>query len=185
MSSLKITELFSHEDDELKTYAQAVRKRIELKIGDIFPNKNSSYTSVIISEFLRAAQNYVHIYCGGLNGNVYQLRRNDFEAAINRGVTVQVLTFNPFDQLGSPGLAEYLIQHDCLRQANQQEHIPHFVDADGIMYRLETSEEEKTAIVCAYARGEKDKYNQEIINNLQTVFDKMWAMSVPMVVPAA
>ncbi|MBR5213258.1 MAG: hypothetical protein IKV92_03255 [Akkermansia sp.] len=137
---------------ELEEYADSVRARIRLKNGEFFRNKDVRYTKVIVQEFLNAAQKTFYVFCGKLNQLVYEPLLANFVMAHSRGVNIKVITEASSDDIESPILAKWLDTIKSIRHFRKGE-IPHFVLADGQMYRLEVDEGRKSALVCAYAEN--------------------------------
>ncbi len=159
-------------ETEIDAYAKQLRLRIKHQIGILLPNKDHRYASAIVEEFLRAARKYVHIFCGHLGEDVYASRYLDFEDAVERGIDVKVITYEPYEALQSRELAAYLYEKGCLRWDGTRESVPHFIVADGLMFRLETDSRERTAVVCAYAQ--EYEFNRNLAARLDANFDKMW-----------
>ncbi len=158
MSNLTNTGAFSPEspfEPDLDEYTESVRTRIRLKNGEFFRNKDVRYTQIIVREFLNAAQNTFYVFCGKLNQLVYEPLLSSFIMAQSRGVDIKVITEASKESIESPELAKWLRSIEALRHHHKGT-IPHFVLADGQMYRLEVSEGKKAAIVCACAEQNED-----------------------------
>ncbi len=162
----------SEQDKELMRYADGLRLRNKLQIGEMFPNENRKYATIIVKEFLRLAKKHVNIFCGRLNENVYSRLYDDFIRAIEHNVKVRVITCVPFENIHSKKLANVLANKGLLRYDDTLASTPHFIEVDGEMFRLETDQEKGTAVVCAFAPA--NKYNQEIVQRLNTTYEVMW-----------
>ncbi len=164
------TEVASCSKDELERYAESVRMRIKLCMGDFFPNSNHQYASVIVKEFLDAARQHVNIYCGHLGRDVYVPRISEFERAIARGVKVRVITSSPRCEVEAKDIAALLDRYDALRHCSSE--LPHFVEVDGKMFRLEMNQGTRKAVVCACAQADEEK--QKMVNKLISAFETLW-----------
>ncbi len=160
---------------EIAAYAEQLRLRINNKIGLLLPNKDHRYASAIVEEFLHAAREYVHIFCGHLGEDVYASRYFDFEDAVERGVDVKVVTYKSYEDLESKKLASYLCNKKRLRWDVRRASVPHFIVVDGLMFRLETDPKERTAVVCAFAP--EYEFNRSLVARLEANFDKIWRES--------
>lgn len=160
-------------DEPISEYAMSVRARIKARNGDLFENFNPIHARLIIKEFLRASQNYVRVFCGKLNSRVYGELKQDFLAALERGVIVQTLIAE--EKPESTELAYLLREEDSIRRIKRDADIrgiPHFVICDGKMYRLETHEGKTSALVCAYSPA--DESTRRMSAAMENTFDVLW-----------
>lgn len=159
-------------EEALELYRKAVRLRIENRDGAIFPNNCPDKTTVVLQEFIRAAEKSVHIYCGHLNATIYGDLHSDFREALARDVDVRVVC-SP-GEVDSTELATMLEEGDHLRVLDEEAPISHFAVMDGIRYRIETDHNSKEALVCAYA-GEPDQ--RQRVKMLETAHEILWDMA--------
>lgn len=163
------THAFSPE--ELAEYTSSVRLRIKNKDGAIFHNESCAHAEIIVREFLNAASKSVQIFCGKLSSAVYGALLPYFEQAIEREVSIQVVTEAPYSALESRELAEKLKEKGCIRHASKlYKKGSHFLLVDDDMFRLELQAEQKTALACANAK----KKNQEVMTSLAEGYAELW-----------
>ena len=156
--------------DELLRYEKEVRRRILEKDGGTFLNKSAWHASIILREFLRSAQDNVRILCGKLNEAVYGTLWPEFESAIERGVRVQVLTESR--DVSATALAESLRARGAFRSLSGPCGIFHFAIVDGMRYRAEREEVDKSALVCACASNSKELWR---VHMMGEIFDDLWS----------
>lgn len=166
---------------ELAKYAESVRARILVQNGDIFLNKSPKHAHIILREFIQAAKRSIHIYCGCLTKHVYDGLQPYFGKAYNQGIDLKVITAEEPNGASDKEVVEYLKKNGVLKYLTPQARsnlaqLPHFAIVDGkekngAMYRLETNQDEKTAIVCAYA---KDADSIHRGADMETIFDTLW-----------
>lgn len=155
-------------EEELRQYAEKVQKRIDENDGEVFLNRSEWHAAIILRKFIESAQETINIFCGHLNKNVYGDLLLSFKDAVDRGVRVRVMTASPVvcAQEVANGLRE-MRAFRCMKEEDAS--IPHFAVVDGCRYRLETDEEEKTAVVCAFAEsGDEVKraYSLDFLSDL-------------------
>ena len=166
---------------ELAKYAESVRARILVQNGDIFLNKSPEHAHIILREFIQAAKRSIHIYCGCLTKNVYKGLQPYFGNAYNQGVDLRVITVEEPNNKSDKEVVDYLQKNDILRYLTPETrdklaNLPHFAivdgrDSKGAKYRFETNQDEKTAIVCAYAKDEDSIHRGA---DMETIFDTLW-----------
>ena len=154
---------------ELEEYAAVVRLCIQNEDDALFRNKSVWHAAIILREFISAAQESVRVFCGRLNSAVYGKLLSEFKAACERGVDVKVLTVS--SNVCAVDVAKNLVMQGAFRVMNEETDFPHFVLVDGKRYRLETDEEDKSAIVCACAQSDE---NVRMAASLDVVFDTFW-----------
>lgn len=159
---------------ELEEYTDSVRARIRLKNGEFFRNRDARYTKIIVQEFLNAAQQTFYVFCGKLNQLVYEPLLANFMLAHDRGVDIRVITEAACTNIESPTLANWLKTINSLRHYKRGE-IPHFVLADGQMYRLEVDEGRKAAIVCAHAESNPEA--AQTVDAMKAIHQHLWSQS--------
>ncbi len=166
---------------ELSQYAESVRARILVQNGDIFLNKSPEHARIILREFIQAAKRSIHIYCGRLTNTVYKGLQPYFGNAYNQGIDLKVITVEKpngnseqelVDYLKENGILKYLVTETREKVAT----LPHFAIIDGeskegAKYRLETDQDEKTAIVCAYAKSQESTMRGK---NMEIIFEDLW-----------
>ncbi len=160
---------------ELASYAQSVRDRIKNGTGGVFRNACAPHASIIIREFLDAAEKSVCLFCGRLSESVYGALQVFFSVALKRNVKVRVITASSYENTGAKELAAYLKNEGVLRCLGRckDEPLPHFMLVDNRMYRLEVCDEGKEASVCAAA--EQETVTRETAALLADVFDVLWS----------
>ena len=104
-----------------------------------------------------------------------------FGKAYNQGIDLKVITAEEPNGSSDKEVVEYLKKNGVLKYLTPQARsnlaqLPHFAivdgkDKNGAMYRLETNQDEKTAIVCAYA---KDADSIHRGADMETIFDTLW-----------
>lgn len=163
--------------EELMNYATSVRLRIKQKNGEFFRNKNWQLTSIVLDEFLNAAQRTFWVFCGHLCKKVYEPLMTSFMLARERGVDIRVVT--AYSELESPDLAQWLRDGKMLKHCEIRD-IPHFVLVDGDLksgvmdskYRLEMNDTQKTAVICACVADNTDA--QKTAQSMAIVHESMW-----------
>lgn len=139
-----------YSEEELSRYAEKVQRLIDENDCEVFLNRSEWHAAIILRKFIESAKKTINIFCGHLNKNVYGDLLPSFQAAAERGVTVRVLTASP--EVSAKEVAEGLRSMGAFRNLRDEDDtIPHFAIVDGCRYRLETDEEERTAVVCAFA----------------------------------
>lgn len=166
---------------ELAKYAESVRARILVQNGDIFLNKSPEHAHIILREFIQAAKRSIHIYCGCLTKNVYKGLQPYFGNAYNQGVDLRVITAEEPNSDSDTDIVEYFKKNEILKYLSPEARtklakLPHFAimdgkDKEGAKYRLETNQDEKTAIVCAYS---KDADSSHRVFDMETIFASLW-----------
>ncbi len=162
------------QEQELDRYAKSVRDKIRNQAGGLFQNNSPLHASIIIREFLDAAEKTVCLFCGKLSESVYGALQVFFSSAIERNVRVRVITESSYEETGAKNLAEYLKSKDSLRCLawKKEDSLPHFLLVDGRMYRLEVKQEQKEALVCAAA--DKESGTKETARVMAQAFEKLW-----------
>lgn len=158
-------------EKELMQYRRDVKTRIAENDGTIFPNNCPDKTAIVLQEFIREAKKSVCIYCGHLNAAVYENLQSDFENAIARDVTVRVICAP--GEISAKGLAEKLREGKHFRILNEEVSVSHFSVVDGLRYRIETNQDNKEALVCAYAGEEQ----QDRVKMMEEVHAILWDMA--------
>lgn len=139
-----------YSEEELSRYAEKVQRLIDENDCEVFLNRSEWHAAIILRKFIESAKETINIFCGHLNKNVYGDLLPCFQAAAKRGVRVRVITASP--DVCAQNVAEGLRKLEAFRNLSEEDDtIPHFAIVDGCRYRLETDEEEKTAVVCAFA----------------------------------
>lgn len=165
--------------EELARYEGKVQKMIENGNGEIFLNRSVWHAGIILRQFIKSAKASVKIFCGHLNKEVYGGLKPSFEDAIDRGVAVRVLTAH--QDIQAHNVAKFLETSGSFRAMPESNEsapyltAPHFAIIDGIRYRIETNDGDKSAIVCAYA-STKEQLSQ--VEDLERLFELFWAKSV-------
>lgn len=154
---------------ELDAYAEVVRRRISEEDDELFRNKSVWHAAIILREFVLSAKKSVRIFCGHLNNAAYGKLLSVFKAAVGNGVDVKVLTASC--DISAKAVANGLMEMDAFRVMNEETDFPHFAVVDGKRYRIETDEEDKSAIVCACAQSEE---KQRTATSLEVVFETFW-----------
>lgn len=156
--------------DELAQYAEEVQKRIDENNCEVFLNRSEWHAAIILRKFVESAKDTVNIFCGHLNKNVYGDLLPSFQEALKRGVRVRVMTAHP--DVSAEQVAEKLRQLGAFRNfMKADDTIPHFAIVDGSRYRLETDDNEKTALVCAFAET-REQVEQAL--SLDCLSDILW-----------
>ncbi len=149
-----------------------MQKRIDENDCEVFLNRSEWHAAIILRKFIESAKDSIRIFCGHLNKNVYGDLLPCFVAAINRGVKVQVLTASP--DVCAKDVAEGLRKLDAFQTLHDCDDVPHFAVVDGIRYRLETNEDDKSAVVCAYV-DTKEQVRRAFA--LEILFKFLWDIS--------
>lgn len=155
--------------EELQRYEREVRRRIKECDGTAFLNKSEWHAAIIVREFLRSARDSVRILCGRLNKAVYGGLIREFNAAFARGVDVRVLT--EYDDVSAVALAEELRAQNAFHSLGHGVDMFHFLVVDGVRYRAERAEADKSALVCACASSERERWR---VAMMEDIFDDLW-----------
>ncbi len=169
-------------DARFASYAQALRQRIEFRMGELFSNNDADYAAIIMREFLSAARDYVFIYEDHFSNQIFGRLQAAFADALARGVDVRVLTSGPMGKVEAKDVAGYLYEHKAFRLCSIAQ-APAFMVADSLMFRLETDMETHQALACAYASEPEPSHasdfeygiNREIVKKLHADFLQMWS----------
>ena len=160
-------------EEELRQYAEKVQKRIDENDCEVFLNRSEWHAAIILRKFIESAKNSISIFCGHLNKNVYGDLLPDFKAAAKRGVAVRVLTAS--SEVCAESVADGLREISAFQTLrDEDDEIPHFAVVDGIRYRLETNEDDKSAVVCAFT-DTRDQITRAVL--LSMLFDALWEKS--------
>ena len=161
--------------EELCRYAEKVQRLIDENNCEVFLNRSEWHAAIILRKFVESAKETINIFCGHLNKNVYGDLLPCFQAAAERGVRVRVITASP--DVCAQDVAEGLRKLEAFRSLREEDDtIPHFAIVDGCRYRLETDEEEKTAVVCAFAETQ-EQVNRAL--SLDFLSDILWESLEP------
>ncbi len=158
--------------NDLDFYEEALKARLRLKEGGLFPNKGAEYAHVVIKHFLMEAREHVNIYCEKLNEKVYAPLYDLFMEKIKQRVSIRVLTQKDIAHIdvGSQELASQLYLQGRWMKTNST--LPHFVEVDGRMFRLETDPDKKTALVCVNATNSPEEV--QAIKRMTKAFNMLW-----------
>lgn len=152
---------------ELTEYAKKVQRRIDENDSDEFLNHSELHAAIILRKFIESARKSIYIFCGRLNRNVYGDLLPCFKAADDRGVKVRVVT--AYSDVCAEDVAAGLKEMKAYNVLSEpDDETPHFALIDECRYRIETSEEEKSAIVCAYAETREQALR---VCSLKLLFD--------------
>lgn len=162
-----------YSEEELSRYAEKVQRLIDKNDCEVFLNRSEWHAAIILRKFIESAKKTISIFCGHLNKNVYGDLLPCFQAAVERGVTVRVLTASP--EVCAKEVAEGLRSMGAFQSLKDvDEDAPHFAIVDGMRYRLETCEADKSAVVCAYA-DTKEQVRRAC--SLDILFNFLWDIS--------
>lgn len=157
--------------EELAAYTHSVRLRIKNQDGVIFRNYSHKHAEIIIREFLNAANTSVSIFCGKLSTAVYGSLLPYFQQALDRKISIRVMTAETFERLEAKELAQLLSENKCIRRIPKSHlQAAHFMLADNRMFRLELPNGECAALVCANAQHE----NEKVMGALTKGYDALW-----------
>lgn len=160
---------------ELRLYAEKVQNRIDNNDCEVFLNRSEWHAAIILRKFIDSAQETISIFCGHLNKNVYGSLLPSFKAAAERGVLVRVLTAYP--DVCAKEVANGLSEMGAFQTLPEEDReTPHFAIIDGMRYRLETNEADKSAVVCAHV-GTSEQVKRALM--LERLFNILWFISEP------
>ncbi|MDO4751741.1 MAG: hypothetical protein Q4A24_06500 [Akkermansia sp.] len=164
-----------YSEEELSRYAEKVQRLIDENDCEVFLNRSEWHAAIILRKFIESAKETINIFCGHLNKNVYGDLLPSFQAAAERGVKVRVMTASP--EVCAKDVAEGLRSMGAFQSLRDvDEEAPHFAIIDGMRYRLETCEADKSAVVCAYA-DTKEQVRRAF--SLDLLFNFLWDISAP------
>lgn len=159
---------------ELAQYEQAVKMAIREGSDDLFPNQSQAHAAIVIREFIKAAREYIHVYCGKLSSNVYGNLLPHIREAEERGVDVKFIVNCESGKEEASELAIFLQEKKQLKNQTQELDVSHFSVFDGQMFRLETDKTRSRALVCASATSSG---NIEMVRLMDAVFHRLWEQS--------
>lgn len=160
--------------EELREYAEKLQKRMDENIGDVFLNRSEWHAAIILRKFIESARKSIIIFCGHLNKTVYGDLLPSFQAAAKRGVKIRVLTAS--SHVCATEVADGLRKLGAFQTlGDDEEDAPHFTVVDGLRYRLETNDDDKAAIVCAYA---STREHMRRIVKIEHLFNILWEDSL-------
>lgn len=163
------TSMCPYSKRELEAYAREVQRRIDECDCEVFLNRSEWHASIILRKFIDSARSSIIIFCGHLNKAVYGTLLPNFIKAQERGVEVRVLTESM--EVSAIEVAEGLRKIKAFKSLGSKMDLPHFTLIDGIRYRIETDEKDKSAVVCACV-GEPDQRKRA--GMLSIVFNWLW-----------
>ncbi|WP_146017827.1 hypothetical protein [Akkermansia muciniphila] len=135
----------------IKYYEEQVKILIRENSNEIISNSSSKHAIILFKNFFKEARSSIYIFCGKLSKTVYDDIHviDAMRSALENGIDVKVIISQkkPESTLFSELLRQYNKKINCL---NAIVDINHFCVIDNCRYRLETDQEEKTAIACAY-----------------------------------
>lgn len=166
---------------ELEDYAADVREGVRLGFCDLFSNSSSAHAAVLMQVFCEEAKRYAYIFCGRLSREVFGRMWPVFRKALERNVDLRVITEHADAE--SEDVAAALRQRNALRTVegcglHLPDRMPHFAVFDGMMSRMETDGERRTAIVRTSV-APQDRTGQERMELMRVTFDQIWELATP------
>jgi len=155
---------------DTETYRGLVEKLAEANSPEVFSNGRAEHAAIIYETFLKYARSRLRIFCHNLSQNVYKapiVQR--MEAALNRGIQVEIITQEP------PQSAELSEAVENWKQKNLQIKLfqakpgsiaatmeANFAVMDGKAYRFEKDHKNHEAFACFC--------NKELATQLEKLF---------------
>ena len=154
----------------MKKYIESVETLFRLKSDALIPNKDKEHAVVLISNIFKHATDHVYVYCNNATQDVFgnENLQNCIQNALEKGVSVKFLTE---DEVEPSYLKDLINCKKILWKQNTFHEITtqHFVEADGMSFRIEENHETAQAIGCA-----NDKKLGAILHEL---FEAKWDMA--------